>query len=446
MHLSEAPQQPRPGSKRQALGSFMRRAWRSLRQHPLMKLLALLMAIVFWAALIASDPTILREKVISDAEVTIIGLDTLRGRGYTVSEDLSGKQITVRMRAEVAQRDYERVTATSFAPRLDLSRVKNVTGEQQLYFTQGLTTYGEVVEFDPAYITVNIEPYITKSRVPVVVEQEGQSEESLWVRKPTVEPEYVSISGPDSLVKQVANAAVVLPLEALDSERENDSISATITLRDRNLEPINSSLIRITSESIAISAAVINVTVYPMIELPVDVSTALRGTPAHGYAVGEVHLSPESVLVAGPQAVLDRLKSLYVETPVDVSGASESILGGSELRVSQEIEYASASEVVIQVNIDPATHAHTYTGLTVEIRNLDPSLRSKLSQSVQSVVIHGDYAQVEALKAGQIHLYVDARGLAAGDHRVPVLCEIDGMEDFLFTPQNEQLLLTLSGG
>ncbi|MEL7604100.1 MAG: hypothetical protein AAGU77_13170, partial [Bacillota bacterium] len=142
MHLSEAPQQPRPGSKRQALGSFMRRAWRGLRQHPLMKLLALLMAIVFWAALIASDPTILREKIITDAEVTVIGLDTLRSRGYTVSEDLSGKQITVRMRAEVAQRDYERVTAASFAPRLDLSRVKNVTGEQQLYFTQGLTTYG----------------------------------------------------------------------------------------------------------------------------------------------------------------------------------------------------------------------------------------------------------------------------------------------------------------
>lgn len=446
MHLSEAPQQPRPKSRRQVLGSFVRRALHSLRRHPLMKLLALLMAVIFWAVLIASDPTILREKVIPEAEVTILGLDALNRRGFTVSEDLSGKQITVRMRTEVAQRDYERVTASSFAPRLDLSRAKNMVGEQKIYFSQGLTTYGEVIEFDPAYVTVDIEPYSTRSRVPIVVDQAGESEESLWVQKPTVEPEYVTVSGPKSLVDQIANAVVVLPLEALSSARESDSISAAITLRDKDMQPISSPLISITSESVAISAAVIHVTVYPMIELPVDASTAIRGTPGHGYAVGDVHLSPESVLVAGPQEALDRLKALYIETPVDVSGATEPILGGSELRVSQELEYVSASEVVIQVNIDPAAHTHTYTGLSVEVRNLNPGLRARLSQSVQSVTIRGDYAQVEALKAGQIHLYVDARDLAAGEHTVPVLCTIDGMEDFLFAPQNDQLLLTLTGG
>jgi YbbR domain-containing protein len=180
-----------------------------------------------------------------------------------------------------------------------------------------------------------------------------------------------------------------------------------------------------------------------MKELIVDPVTAVRGTPGHGFEAGEIQLSPPTIMVAGPKAALDRLQTLYVKTPMDISGALESKLGGSEVRIATELVYASASEVVIQAAVVPAQHTHTYTGIPVEVHNLDPALTARLSQSAQSISIQGTYADVEKLKTGQIHLYVDAAGLGEGEHRVAVQCVLNGMTQYTAQPQNPELMLTL---
>ena len=113
----EAPQNPRN------VRDHLRRALRVIRRHPFMKLAALLLAIVFWVVVIASDPSLLIEKTFTDAVVTVQGLETLRSRGYTVMRDLENEVITVRFRAEVTQGNYDRATASSFLPRLDLSQI-----------------------------------------------------------------------------------------------------------------------------------------------------------------------------------------------------------------------------------------------------------------------------------------------------------------------------------
>lgn len=63
----EAPQNPRN------VRDHLRRALRVIRRHPFMKLAALLLAIVFWVVVIASDPSLLIEKTFTDAVVTVPG-------------------------------------------------------------------------------------------------------------------------------------------------------------------------------------------------------------------------------------------------------------------------------------------------------------------------------------------------------------------------------------
>ncbi|MDR0396089.1 MAG: hypothetical protein LBH66_02160 [Oscillospiraceae bacterium] len=419
------------------------KAWRSMRTHPWLKVCALLISLLVWAVLIAGDEDVQREKTIADAVVTVVGLEALQSRALTVTDDLTSAPIKVKMRVRVAQRNYQTVTAQNFAPRLDLSRITQAGENQEIKFSQALTTYGTVLEFTPASITVNVEEYGQRSRIPVEVSPVGAASTPLWFDTPTADPAQVTVSGPRSLVDQVARASVKLPIETLDLSRTHNSISALIELQDSAGNPIQSPLMRVTSELVNMQSVRVDVDVYPMKELPIDTSIAVRGTPAHGYEINRTMMVPQTVMVAGPAAALERLQTIYVETPIDVSGASEAVQGRSGLRLAPELKYSSASEVVILAAVREATHTHTYSDVRVEVRGTDAALDSRIPLRAMSVTLSGPYLEMERVTADDIHLYVDASGLSAGDAILPVQCAVNNLSAFTFSPQMPEIMVTL---
>ncbi|MDR1600253.1 MAG: hypothetical protein LBS11_10365 [Oscillospiraceae bacterium] len=419
------------------------KAWRSLRAHPWLKICALLISLLVWAILIAGDEDIQREKTITDAVVTVVGLETLQSRALTITDDLTATPIKVKMRVKVAQRNYQTVTAQNFAPRLDLSKITQAGENQEVKFSQALTTYGTVLEFTPASVTVNVEEYSQRGRIPVEVVPYGTAASPLWFDTPIADPAQVTVSGPRSLVNQVARAAVRLPIETLDISRVSNSVSALIELQDSAGNPIDSPLLRVTSELVNTRSARVDVDVYPMRELPIDTSIAVRGTPAHGYEINRTMMVPQSVMVAGPAAALERLQTIYVETPIDVSGASEAVQGRSGLRLAPELKYSSASEVVILAAVREATHTHTYTDVAVEVRGTDAALEAWVPVPFMSVTLSGPYLTMERVTAEDVRLYVDATGLEAGETALPVQCAVNNLTGYTFAAQLPELLVTV---
>ena len=211
-------QAPVPETQKKA-DSRMKLIWKRVRRHPFLKLTAVLIAILFWMIVIASDPTLERQKEMT-ATVSVTGADTLRSRGYVVTDDLTSSPITVNITAKVTQGNYDRATAASFSPRLDLSQITS-DGQQEVSFSAGYSTYGEIQSFEPKSMTVNVERYITRSRVPVVVRVTGEMPQGLWRSATSCDPNLVSVSGPASLVEQVRRAVVELPLEGLSADMED---------------------------------------------------------------------------------------------------------------------------------------------------------------------------------------------------------------------------------
>lgn len=434
-----------PQTETRQLPQFSPKAmWKEIKRNPFLKLAALLLAIVFWAIVIASDPTLTVEKVFHDAPVTVQGLETLRNRGYTVMEDLSASEIHVKMRVAVTQTNYERATVASFSPRLDLTQI-TTSGTQRVYFSAAYATYGEVVSFEPAYLDLAVEPYTQRSRIPVVIRQSGENAKSIWIDTPIADPSSLTVSGPESIVDQIRRAVVLLPLNSLSADRPHDSLSALIELQDASENPISSDLLRVTtSDSVAVDSVRIDVAVYPLREVPVSLSSAVVGTPMHGYELGEVRLTPETVFVAGAQSTLDSLSALHIQTPLNVTDAKENQLGVSALIGVSDLRYVSAGQIAVEAEIVPAIHVHTYTGKPVTVINLAPGLSAKLSRETMSVVISGEYQHVEPLKSNAIHLYVDAAGLGAGVYTPEVRCRVDGTEAYSFEAEIPRVTLTLT--
>lgn len=433
-------QAPVPETQEKA-DSRMKLIWKRVRRHPFLKLTAVLIAILFWMIVIASDPTLERQKEMT-ATVSVTGADTLRSRGYVVTDDLTSSPITVNITAKVTQGNYDRATAASFSPRLDLSQITS-DGQQEVSFSAGYSTYGEIQSFEPKSMTVNVERYITRSRVPVVVRVTGEMPQGLWRSATSCDPNLVSVSGPASLVEQVRRAVVELPLEGLSADMEDCQVTSPVTLETADGQTISSPLIRITFESVTVDSASIECSVLPTRSVAVDAASAITGTPAHGYEVGEIRVSPETVTVADSAEALKNLEAMFVQSPVDVTGATEDLLVTVPLAGATAHSYCSAREVAVSVTIRPATHTHTYNDLPVQVENLGPGLKAALSRAKLGAVLSGAYQDMESLKAANIHLYVDAQGLAAGVYNVEVQCRVDGAESYDFTPQQQTLTLTI---
>lgn len=443
MQPDENPKKPQTLT----LTEILHRIWNALRRRPLQKLAAVVLAVLFWAIVIGSDPNLPIERTILNAPVTVSasGLEALRGRGLTVMDDLSAGTITVKLRVQVTSANYDRATAETFTPRLDLSSQITQAGEnQQVFFSVPNTIYGEVLSIEPDHVTVTVEPYIQKSRVPVVIERTGEATESLWVESQTADPSQVLVSGPESLVNRVQRAVVNLPLESLSVNRQTDSLSSLVTLQDKDGNTVSSPQLRITSDGINIDSVRIDATVYPMRSVPVHVESAVSGSPAHGYTLSGTRITPDEVAVAASQDVLDEIDAVYVTTPVDISGKSETVTASSALRAIGGTVRLSTGEVLIEADIEPATHTHTYNDLPVLVMGVGANLTATVSPPRMDAIFRGDYDQVQGLTADDITLYVDAGGLGAGTHTLDVQCAVNGTESFTFQPERPQVTLTIA--
>lgn len=422
----------------------MQRLLEGLYRRPFRKLAALLLAIVFWAVVIASDPTLPIEKTITGGVVEVRGAEVLRNRGLTVTTDLTSRPIEVKMRVEVKQANYDSATAESFAPKLELSQQISAAGRQQVKISAANTMLGKVLSIEPEFIEVDVEPYTARKIVPVIVEQTGESEDALWNGKPRVDPSQVVLSGPKSQVDRVKRAVAYLDRSSLSKQRPSDTMTELIQLQDENGKQVKTGLLNVTSDSVSIDSVTIEVDVYPTRELPVLLGTAVLGIPAHGYALSDVRITPETILVAADQETLDSLAALHVSDPIDITDSKGSVVESAGLRGLTDLRFVSASEVLIEADVVPAEHVHTYQGMSVAVMGAAPNLRAALDHPSMRCVLSGDYGDVEGLTAADIQLYVDASGLQAGQHVLPVQCVIDGTEAFRVMLEWPEITLTLT--
>ncbi len=438
-------QQPQVPQTEKPVPSQLRRIWNAIRRHPFMKLSAVLLAVIFWATVIASDPSLTLEKTFINATVTVEGLEALRSRGYTVMNDLTSTPITVKMHVDVKRSDYDRATVEAFSPKLNVStQISGVGKAQKVRFAATYANLGTAT-FEPEYIEVDVEAFTSRSRIPVTVVQKGETAEPLWFSTPTTDITQVTVSGPASLVDQVRRAVVTLPLNSLTPDRPQDTITSLIELQDASNNPISSPLLKIASEiSMNVDSARISLNVYPTREVPVSLDSAVVGLPAHGYMLEDVRVSPQSVSIAAPADVLDAIDALHVSSPIDITGQSTSQIVTSALRSVSGVVHSAASDVVVEADLTPATHVHTYVDIPVTVLGVSPDLTAKLNTNKMSVVLSGAYQSVETLKADSLHLFVDATDLAAGVPTLEVTCQVDGSESFDYTLEMPRLMLTLT--
>lgn len=401
---------------------------RILASKRFLLLCSFLIAVLAWSAMVASDATLTRPKFFQNVSVNVTNESALKSRGFIVMDDIKELVPGVRMTVEVSQQNYDRVTATSYNPHFDLTKIEGV-GENTLTINYSSQLYGPVISCEPDSVTVNVERYMTR-RVPVVLELEGFAPDDLYLDSYRTDPTMLSVSGPQSLVTSVARAVAKLDLSTLSVDRLSDRTALDIELQDASGKVIVSDKLEVTNQTVITDSVIVDTEVVPAAMVPLSIESMVTGEPAEGYELVNIFVEQDALRVAANEELLGSIEFITTDSPLDITGASGNVEGYVKLKRLTGIENSIPSEIAVTAEIAEKTIERTLRDVEIKVEGTGEGLHASLSAKQSYVQLTGAYHFIQALKREDVVLFVDASGLEEGKHTLPVQVRIDNSEAY----------------
>lgn len=168
---------------------------------------------------------------------------------------------------------------------------------------------------DPLMATIRLERIVSKPLSVEVVPDGPASADYRW-ESTRVTPNVASVRGPSSLLDDVARLEVGMPAGDTAGDIERMVEIRAVDNRDQEVKGVE-----VFPEKARVSVRVARFLRYRVV--PIRLETT--GTPAPGFRVATIQVSPLTVTIAGSGRALDAVTAVPTE-PVDVTGASATIV------------------------------------------------------------------------------------------------------------------------
>jgi YbbR domain-containing protein len=266
-----------------------------------------------------------------------------------------------------------------------------------------------IISLSPEQIDLILEALVTHS-LPVQLLLTGTPAIGYQSGDATLDPAEVIVSGPESLVEQVASVGVTLDLTDL---RQNVDVTLALQALDGQGAPVSG--LTLNPDSIQVSLPITQQGGYR--DLAVKVVTI--GRPASGYRLTNIAPIPPVVTVFSSN--FEQITALpgYVETnPLDLNGASADIETRLTLDLPPGVTLVGEQNVLVQVGIAAIQSSLTLTNRPVEISNLSNGLEARLSPEKVDVILSGPLPVLDTLAPDDIHVIIDAKNLTPGTYHL----------------------------
>lgn len=255
---------------------------------------------------------------------------------------------------------------------------------------------------------------IAPGTISIVLEQKTQSQRNVKITvdgkpaagyvsgTPTTDTPVVQVRGSQD---DVAKVAAVLAPVSIQGLAESVTRSVSLTAVDASGNPISG--VELTPNSV-------NVTV--PLEAPQMTATLvpeIAGTPAPGYALSGVSVSPTAVLVFGSPTALPQSETLSV--PVNVSGIRKSATVPSHVPLPTGVTKVVPASVTVTVTVETSV-SKFFAAVPIAIQNTPIHRQVTLTGPTWvDVTVSGPKGVVDGLTASSIQVYIDAASLQPGD-------------------------------
>src|SRR5215211_1718137 len=260
----------------------------------------------------------------------------------------------------------------------------------------------------PSHVPIKVEESITKQ---FVIESEvvGPIDSTRQINATIVDTSEATVVGPRSSVDRVAR---VIAQVTIEDQTQDFTASITPQAVDPDDAPIPE--VEVSPETVRVHVAI------DARGKQVAVLTQLEGTPAQGYEVVDRTINPATVLVDGPDAVIDQLISVSTE-PIDITGATATVTRRvSVTGLPDDVQVLDPADgrvdVVIQIRQLGVTLP--LPAQAVQVIGLSDGLDATLSPDAVTVTVVAPEAMLGDLTTSQLTVQVDVRGLGPGTYQL----------------------------
>lgn len=268
----------------------------------------------------------------------------------------------------------------------------------------------QVLDFEPRAISITVDSLDSKEVSIEAVLQPLPS--GLDAGDPILEEETALVSGPKSVVATVVKVQAEVTIDATGVD-VNELVP---------LIPVDINGDRLGAEErIEVEPALVRVRVPVFTDRrtkSLPVTPVVTGTPAAGFLVASVTVTPSVVNVEGDANDLAGLDHLDT-APVVVSGASAELVQDVDLVLPDGVQAFGSGTVRVTVRLRPVTATRTFEAGLVLVGER-PDRRYELSTDRVLVTISGPAAELDRLASTSLTLTVDVTGLDPGTKAVAV--------------------------
>ena len=386
----------------------------SLRNNLGLKLLAVLIALVLWLAIVnVNDP----EKTITVSNIPISVTNesaiTSRDMVYNVKSEqylnitVSGKRSIV---SNLSAEDF-RATASL----KELSKVNSIPVD----VTAKNASLGRkitIVKQSAQTILVDVENLEEKDFTDLVVEYTGKVADGYVAGLSSMSTDEVTVKAPTSIIDKIKKVAVRC---SLDGTNTNISKKCPVILYDKNNKEIKSDEIELSDKKIRVNVNVLRAKQVPISTINKDE----LGKPADGYVVDDVILSSDSITVYGSEESLDSIESLDIQDDIDVSDAKGDVTQNIDVtgKLPKGLSVSGESTITVKVLIKKLiTRTFEYDASEVSLNDLSSDLDVQLVTKKVKVTLQGEEEVISQLTKDDMAISADLGKVKEGTTTVHV--------------------------
>ena len=239
----------------------------------------------------------------------------------------------------------------------------------------------------------------------------------------TVNPERVTIAGPQSTIDQISRASASISVSGISESQE---IKADLVLYDDDGNSMDQNQL---SNNLGDDGITVNVEVLKKKSVPMTFSVS--GTPADGYAYKGCSSEPEMVEICGNPDVVNEVDSIDIPaSALSVEGAAENVVQTIDIRPylpdGVELVEESAGDVIVTAQIErDGTRTIDVLVSSIRINNLSEDLQVSYQVDAKvSLRFEGEQSRLDVLDISNAVSVDLSPYTRPGTYTVPVLVDV----------------------
>ena len=404
---------------------------KKLTNNLLLKILSLAIALAIWL-LVANinDPVVVTSY---DVPVTIQNSAYLEsgGKTYQVLEQQQMVTVILRGNSSVVENRTGDIQAVA-----DLTQIVDMDTTPVMVPVTATCdrVAAEDISVVPAAIGIEIEDMVSKDFTITVTAGDTTPSADYEVGTMEANPEKVTITGPESLIDKIDRVMAEVNTAPMN---EDTTITSRLIIYDKNQDTLDETEMNYLKFDIGQPVVDIHVDLWRVrgdIQLAVNYS----GSPAPGYQVGDVTITPSTISVAGTDEALAQLavEGNTIEIPADAvvlegqDSDVETRLTLSEYMPDDLVVANNVETAIANVSIIPeGSQEFRVATRDITIENLDDKLRLVFDTDSVTVRVRETGGQINDLTADEISLSADMKDRGAGDYEIQLEADLpDGYE------------------